>query len=163
MRFAVLALWALAWRWPFPRALPESWTIEILRGASAAAGRPSRHDLALAFVSTLGALALAVAWLEGDDRRGARLRRATAVSLPLLLPQLAFLFGVETLFASLRLDGSFLAVAWAHALFVFPYVLLALADPGARSIRATPALRAALGAAASRRLSASSCRSCRGR
>jgi putative thiamine transport system permease protein len=47
---------------------------------------------------------------------------------PLLLPQIAFLFGAETLFAALRLDGSLAAVAWAHARFVFPYVWLALAD-----------------------------------
>lgn len=33
------------------------------------------------------------------------------------------------MFAALGIEGSFAAVAWAHLMFVFPYVWLTLADP----------------------------------
>ncbi|MGD0642312.1 MAG: ABC transporter permease [Roseiarcus sp.] len=125
---AALALWSFAWRWPFPDALPESWSLEVWRRNGAELLRPLGDTLALAAVSSALALALALCWLEGDDRAG-RAPRSAAIYVPLLLPQLAFLFGAQTFFAALRLDGSFAAVAWAHALFVFPYVMLALSDP----------------------------------
>lgn len=123
-----LAVWSFAWRWPFPLALPESWSLEIWAREAPSLTAPFLDTVTLALASSLGALALAVAWLEAEDRLG---RRADmrAVFIPLLAPQLTFLFGVQTLFAYLRIDGSFAAVAWAHLLFVFPYVLLALADP----------------------------------
>ena len=123
-----LALWAFAWRWPFPAALPESWTLNLAWRHAAQLREPLVTTLALALVTAGASLALAVVWLEGEDRLGRR-ADVTLVVLPLLLPQIAFLFGTETLFATVRLDGSFAAVAWAHALFVFPYMLLALADP----------------------------------
>jgi putative thiamine transport system permease protein len=123
-----LALWSFAWRWPFPDALPESWTLEVWRRNGAELMRPLGDTLALAAVSSALALALALAWLESDDRAG-RAPRTSAIYIPLLLPQLAFLFGAQTFFARMQIDGTFAAVAWAHALFVFPYVMLALSDP----------------------------------
>jgi putative thiamine transport system permease protein len=39
------------------------------------------------------------------------------------------LFGVQLLLVWLGLDGTHLAVVWAHLLFVLPYVFLTLADP----------------------------------
>ncbi|TYK98148.1 ABC transporter permease subunit, partial [Streptococcus dysgalactiae] len=51
------------------------------------------------------------------------------IYLPLLLPQIAFMFGAQVFAVKLGIDGTLPAVAWAHFLFVFPYVLLALADP----------------------------------
>jgi len=49
--------------------------------------------------------------------------------MPLLVPQIAFLFGTQVLFTAMRLDGTLLAVVWSHLLFVLPYVFLSLADP----------------------------------
>jgi putative thiamine transport system permease protein len=49
--------------------------------------------------------------------------------LPLLIPQIAFLFGGQILLVMSDLDGAWIAVVWAHLLFVLPYVFLSLADP----------------------------------
>jgi putative thiamine transport system permease protein len=122
-----LGLWAFAWRWTFPHAFPEQWSLALILGRFQRLAEPLTTTIELALVSALGALALAIAWLENEDRRGRR-TEPVLIFTPLLLPQIAFLFGAETLFAALRLDGSLAAVAWAHALFVFPYVWLALAD-----------------------------------
>ena len=48
---------------------------------------------------------------------------------PLLVPQIAFLYGFQVALVQLALDGSWLAVAWSHFVFVLPYVFLSLADP----------------------------------
>jgi putative thiamine transport system permease protein len=48
---------------------------------------------------------------------------------PLLVPQIAFLFGTQVALLRLGLDGSWLALVWAHLLFVLPYLFLSLADP----------------------------------
>jgi putative thiamine transport system permease protein len=128
LALAALVVWSLAWRWPFPLALPESWSLQIWRDQAPQLAWPLLNTLGLAGVSTCLAMALTIAWLESDDRTG-RTSALTLVYLPLLAPQLAFLFGVEALFAWLRVDGGFVAVVWAHCLFVFPYVLLAMADP----------------------------------
>ena len=74
----------------------------------------------------------------------------TLVYLPLLVPQIGFLFGVQLLLVRVGLDGTWLAVVWAHLLFVLPYVFLTLADPyrslDPRYARSAPGARqAALG------------------
>ena len=45
------------------------------------------------------------------------------------MPQIGFLFGLNVLFLRIGLSGGYLAVIWAQALFVFPYVMIALSDP----------------------------------
>ena len=149
LTLVALAIWSLAWRWPFPMALPESWSLRIWREQAPLLAQPLLDTLRLAGVSSLLALGLAVAWLEADDRAG-RTSSLTAIYLPLLAPQIAFLFGVETLFAWMRIDGGFLSVAWAHGLFVFPYVLLAMADPWRALDRRYARAAAALGASKTR-------------
>lgn len=146
-----LALWAFAFRWSFPDLLPEALTLRgWLRGDWL---RPLGLTLALALATTGSALALAVAWLEGEDRGHLpRARWATALVLaPLLLPQIGFLSGLNSLFLRLGVTG-LPAVFWAQMLFVFPYVFLTLSDPwralDPRQIRAA----AALGAGPARRL-----------
>jgi putative thiamine transport system permease protein len=52
-----------------------------------------------------------------------------ALYIPLLVPQIAFLFGLQVLFSFAGLDGTFVAVLLVHLVFVFPYVLLSLSDP----------------------------------
>jgi putative thiamine transport system permease protein len=69
--------------------------------------------------------------LEYETRAGRTrtIRAIPTLYLPLLVPQIAFLFGLQILSSLLRLDGTFVAVALVHLVFVFPYVLLSLADP----------------------------------
>ncbi len=122
---AALAVWSFAWRWTFPNAWPETWTSDNWRRGAIALTTPLGDTLLLAAASASAALVVAVAWLESDDRRG-RPPPSRWIYLPLLLPQISFLFGAQSLLAWTRLDGSLTAVAWAHTLFVFPYTMLSL-------------------------------------
>lgn len=126
-----LLIWSLAWRWSWPAILPESWSLRAWStpgiGWAAALG----NTLILAAFTTALSLALAIAWLEGEDRarRGRAGWAEALIYLPLLVPQIGFLFGLNVLFLRLGLSGGYIAVIWAQALFVFPYMMIALSDP----------------------------------
>lgn len=149
----VLVLWSFAYRWSFPAPLPQ-WTWQSWASPQMGWGRAAGYSLGIGLVVTALAMALAVAWLEAEDRGGMR-RAAWAealIYLPLLLPQIAFLYGLNLLFLRLGITGGLAAVIWAQALFVFPYVMIALSDPwralDPRLIRTA----ASLGAGPNRRL-----------
>ncbi|WP_439137288.1 ABC transporter permease [Roseicyclus sp.] len=126
-----LLVWSLAWRWPWPGVWPESWSLRAwsIQGGGWAAALG--NTLILAMATTALSLTLAIAWLEGEDRarRGRAGWAEALIYLPLLVPQIGFLFGLNVLFLRLGLTGGYLAVIWAQALFVFPYVMIALSDP----------------------------------
>jgi putative thiamine transport system permease protein len=106
-------------------------TLATWMRAAASLAMPLRDTLALACVSSLAAIALALGSLECAARYGGTGagRALKALYVPLFVPQIAFLFGLEILFSYARLDGTFFAVAIVHLVFVFPYVLLSLSEP----------------------------------
>ncbi len=127
----VMLLWSVASSWRYPAALPDglslaTWATHAPRVAAAAV-----DTLTLALFSTVVALLLCIACLESESRRSsAPTQRALwLVYAPLLVPQIAFLYGFQVLLVTFGLDGRWIAVAWAHLVFVLPYVFLSLADP----------------------------------
>ncbi|WP_096785865.1 ABC transporter permease [Rhodobacter sp. CZR27] len=126
-----LALWSVAGLWSFPDALPSAFSLRTWAAAA--------PDLAGRTVLTLGiaaatagiALALALACLEAEARHGLRPSPAAmaALYLPLIVPQVAFLPGLQVAALGLGLDGSAVAVAAVHLVFVLPYVFLSLSAP----------------------------------
>ncbi len=151
---AGLAIWSVTWRWTFPDALPESWSLAAWSRHGPSAAGTAGTTILIAALSTLAALALAIAWLEGEDRaRRTRARWAELlIYVPLIVPQIAFLFGLNVAFLRAGLSGDFLPVVWAHALFVFPYVMIALSDPWRALDPRLISTAAALGAGPARRL-----------
>lgn len=129
-----LPLWSLAAAWRFPHALPDCCALESWQRALPELWLPFRDSLAIALAVTLLALTGAVAWLhlERDLSRRIRLNGRAIASLPLVVSDVAFLMGVQILLLGLGFGGGWLPTALSHTLFVFPYVLLALADPWAR-------------------------------
>lgn len=120
---AVLALWAGAASWRFLDALPQHWRVAAVLGRWTGLGDATVATLWIGGASTLLALLLAA----GGLRRG-RVPPAM-LYLPLLVPQVAFLFGFQVLLVRLRLDGGGVALVWTHLVFVLPYVALALDRP----------------------------------
>lgn len=126
-----IALWSLAGHWRFPDALPSTLTLTSWQAHLGHLGAASAVTLAIAVPVTLTALVLALASLEGETRKGIALRHRTLPLLyvPLIVPQIAFLFGFQILLLSLGIADTLLAVGLAHLVFVLPYVFLALSDP----------------------------------
>ena len=126
-----MALWSLASAWRFPAALPSGWTLANWQQALARLWWPASTTCLVGGLATATALLLTLACLENEQRSGARAgtKALWLLYLPLLVPQIAFLFGAQVLLLRLGLEGGYLAVAWSHVLFVLPYVFLSLADP----------------------------------
>ncbi len=128
---AGLALWSVAGLWPFPDALPQTITFRIWATAAPALTDTLLLTLAIATAATLAALALALACLEAEARFNLTPshRALTLLYLPLLVPQVAFLPGLQVLALASGIEGHAAAVAAAHLIFVLPYVFLSLAGP----------------------------------
>jgi putative thiamine transport system permease protein len=126
-----LAVWSLAGRWRFPDAWPEQLSLERWADQAVALTGPAWTTLVVGIAAAVIALVLVAGCLENESRRqrSAGPGALTLVYLPLLAPQIGFLFGVQVLLVWAELDGGWLALIWTHLLFVLPYVFLALADP----------------------------------
>ncbi|MFC7705925.1 ABC transporter permease [Plastorhodobacter daqingensis] len=126
---AGLALWSVAGLWRFPEPLPA--TLSASAWTQPGLWRAAGESALIAATSVAVALALVGACLEAEYRRGAPPphRALWLLWLPLLVPQAAFLPGMQILMLATGLDGGRGAVIFAHLVFVLPYVFLALAAP----------------------------------
>ena len=122
-----LALWSFAGLWQFPDALPETLSLKTWAKAAPDLAEQSATTLAIALAASLGALALALAALEAEARHGRAIGAVWLIYLPLIMPQVAFLPGLQVMALHLGAKGSAATVAAAHLIFVLPYVWLSLA------------------------------------
>ena len=92
-------------------------------------------------------MALTLLCLLNEDETGRRAgRRALALLyLPLIVPQVAFLFGLQLILILSGAVASLPALVFAHLVFVMPYVFLSLSDPWRAFDRRYEAVAAGLG------------------
>lgn len=128
---AGLALWSVAGYWSFPDAWPQGLTLRSWARHGPAALDAFAVTALIALAAALVALVLVIGCLEAEHRHGLRpgARALWLIYLPLLVPQIAFLPGLQTLLLTLGADIGRAPVMAAHLVFVLPYVFLALADP----------------------------------
>ena len=144
----VLSVWSFAGFWGFPDALPDAFTLKTwMRQADGVLSALGETAL-IAAVVTLIALTLTVGCLEAEyrHRRTLSQRGLWLLYLPLLIPQTAFLPGLQTLLLNAGADVGRGPVMLAHLVFVLPYVFLSLADPFRAWDARTGTVAAALGA-----------------
>ena len=127
----VLALWSVSGLWSFPNLWPDTMGWGQWQRHVPAAMDSLWRSCAIAVAATVVALVLALAWLEAEARFAMPMGAGVVwlLYLPLLVPQIAFLPGVQTLMLLAGVQGGVLAVTLAHILFVFPYVFLVLSAP----------------------------------
>jgi len=88
--------------------------------------------LLLGLASTIAGLVLTIGCLEYestllDPHAANRYKKyMSIVYLPLLLPQVAFFFGIQMMLTRFHLDASATGVVWSHLIFVLPYLFLTL-------------------------------------
>lgn len=144
----VLGVWSFAGYWGFPDALPDTLSLKNWSrhgaGTLAALGETSLIAGSVTFV----ALLLVVGSLEAEVRYGLSMssRAIWLLYLPLLVPQTAFLPGLQTLMLELGVAVGRVPVMMAHLVFVLPYVFLSLADPYRAWDKRMGIIAAALGA-----------------
>jgi putative thiamine transport system permease protein len=144
----IVGVWSSTHVWRYPSTIPSEWSL-------ATWGRYGVDALSIAGTTTIIAVAavvigliLVLACLENEQRRGLRVGSSVlwVLYVPLLIPQIAFLFGAQMLLVRLSLDATLIAVIWAHLLFVLPYVFLSLAEPYRALDKRYARISAALGA-----------------
>jgi putative thiamine transport system permease protein len=143
----VLAVWSVAGLWPFPDALPRSFTVGAWANTLPRLAEPMATTLIVAVIATFVAVALVMLCLLREDETGRHAGRPAMalVYLPLIVPQAAFLFGLQFLFLLVGLQASMTALILAHLVFVLPYVFLSLSDPWRAFDRRFEAISAGLG------------------
>ena len=146
-----LVMWSVAGFWRFPAVLPEQLVLLHFQSAFTQMGTPLFNTITIGIVSTVFAIVLTLLCLEAEQLSKKPLSKFTSliIYLPLLVPSIAFLFGLVWLQQLVNNQTAFFNVAFTHLLFVLPYVFLSLAssyrrlDPRfahvAASLGATPA------------------------
>lgn len=126
-----LLVWSFAGLWQFPDLMPRAFTLRSWDRHGAGMLDPFWETVLIGLASTVLGLFLVIACLEAEHRHGLRpgARALWLLYLPLIVPQVAFLGGLQTLAIGSGLDGGRIAVILAHLVFVLPYVFLSLADP----------------------------------
>ncbi|WP_296423048.1 ABC transporter permease subunit [Yoonia sp.] len=127
----VLAIWSFAGYWGFPDAFPDELTLRnwMRHGPGTLAALGETALIAVTVASA--ALLLTIGCLEAEYRYRLRFGGGAVwlLYLPLLIPQTAFLPGLQTMLLNLGADVGRVPVMLAHLVFVLPYVFLSLADP----------------------------------
>jgi putative thiamine transport system permease protein len=131
LSIAAILLWAFAESWPYPKVLPSDFTTSMWKDNAGLFSRPLWNALVIGLVSACSGLFLTVSLLERDVRSGAPGKRwiRTFLYVPLIVPQVAFLPGLQIALISLDFDSNLYAVIAAHVIFVLPYIYLSLSRP----------------------------------
>jgi putative thiamine transport system permease protein len=131
LAIAGLVIWSFADRWRFPDGLPSEWTLSTWHRHVRSMTWPAGTTILVGAASAAVALFLALGCLENEQRHGLHPshRGLWLLYLPILAPQISFLFGLQVLLIAAGLDASWAGLVWSHLLFVLPYVFLSLADP----------------------------------
>ncbi|MBF60251.1 ABC transporter permease subunit [Halomonas sp. FeN2] len=124
-----LGLFSLAGFWRFPEVLPQMLTLDHWQRSGSMLVTPLVNTALIGLISTALATALVLATLENEHRQHIQPKRALwLLYFPLLVPQIAFLFGLVVAAESLGIRPQLGLVIAGHLLFVLPYVYLSLAE-----------------------------------
>ncbi|WP_072778460.1 ABC transporter permease [Marivita hallyeonensis] len=126
-----LVVWSVAGLWQFPELWPDGFSTRTWMRHGPGLGSIVEETVITASVATAAALLLTLACLEAEERHGLKpsTRALWLLYVPLIVPQIAFLTGLQTLAIFAGVDGNRSAVIAVHVIFVLPYVFLSLADP----------------------------------
>lgn len=128
---AGLLVWSFAGFWSFPSILPDGFTMRSWDRHGANATSTLFETFLVAGAAVGIALALVLGCLQAEHLSGRRMtqRGMWLLYLPLLVPQTAFLPGLQALLLNIGADIGRGPVILAHLVFVLPYVFLSLGDP----------------------------------
>lgn len=125
-----LLLWSFSGYWPYPDVWPQSLTYLHWQNAFAPLSEPVTNSIMMALASSSIALVISLFALESAAIKG-KLSRThwleMLIYIPLLVPGVAFLFGLLWLQQAFLSEAVFMPVLLSHLIYVIPYVYLSLA------------------------------------
>ncbi|WP_282109522.1 ABC transporter permease [Shewanella algicola] len=125
-----MVLWSFAGFWAYPDLLPQTFVGQHWQSALQQMHTPLLDTLLIGGCATGLAIVLTLLTLESEQHTSKTTSRLTSVIiyLPLLIPSIAFLFGLVWVLEQVNSHHTFINVVLAHLLFVLPYVFLSLAS-----------------------------------
>ncbi len=124
----VTLIWSVAQRWRFPDLLPSKFSLRFWQQEWQSVLSTVNDSLIIALISASTALVLAL--VAHEYRKKHRLHIPNLViAVPMLVPQLSLLFGMQVSTLYLKTEAPVLWVIWSHVFFAFPYIYLALDGP----------------------------------
>jgi len=129
----LLAVWSVTKTWRFPEAAPDTFSffywsksLPLLADPVVVAATTGLISSAIAILLVLGCLENEM-FMSRSKIESLSRKSVLIIYLPLLIPQIAFLFGIQTVFTTFHLEGRWFSLVWIHLVFVLPYVFLTLA------------------------------------
>jgi putative thiamine transport system permease protein len=151
LALVTLLLRTVGHAWRFPRVVPQPVSLDAWRSVAPDLGASLTTTVILGLLTAFVTVIIVLMAAESlHDQPVLRRRIGFVLFIPLLLPQMAYLFGWEVLLVRCRLDGTRFAVAWSHTIFALPYVWAVLADARASLNSGYRATAYVLGAGAAR-------------
>ncbi|MCD4721204.1 MAG: hypothetical protein K8S13_15295 [Desulfobacula sp.] len=133
----ILVIWSLTWQWRFPDFLPAAWTLKLWAKGLVSSFDPVMTTLLTGMASAFIGLILTIGCLEHDvnSKKNQIGKNKTQnynkyihyfLYLPLLVPQITFMAGIQLLLVIMKMDGYWITLMGSHLLFVLPYMFIAL-------------------------------------
>lgn len=125
----VLCLQSFTQGWRFPDITPSVWSLSAWRYHTDLLVPALFRTGWLGMLSAFLSVVLALTWLEVNpfSRRFQPMVK-WILFVPLFIPQVSFMFGLNLGWNVMRIDGYWFTVLWAHVMFCLPYAWLVLAD-----------------------------------
>ncbi len=116
--------------WRFPDALPQAFSLRQWNRAGPGIMQALGVTFTVGFLATAISVVLVMASLENEVRRARPSGQAAMriLYLPLIVPQIAFLFGIVTGAEAIGFRPGLALVVAGHVIFVLPYVYLSLSE-----------------------------------
>jgi len=130
---AVILIWTVTARWPWPDLLPESLTLrtldELLFGSHALSEILLSSMLLAAAVAVLGTL-IALMTARATEIYNVRVKKAVtfAAFLPLLVPGTVFAMGIQTSLIRMHINDTLAGVVLVHLVAALPYCITIMMD-----------------------------------
>ncbi|WP_319567242.1 ABC transporter permease [Cohaesibacter marisflavi] len=125
-----LVLWSFAGFWRFPDAVPVSLSLNTWMRQGPMLMEPLYNAVLIGGLATVVGIVMTLATLEAQSRMGKRSGRSAMVILylPLIVPQVAFLFGLQLILLTVNASYALWALVFGHLIFTLPYIFLSLSD-----------------------------------
>ncbi|WP_025552370.1 ABC transporter permease, partial [Vibrio parahaemolyticus] len=124
----LMVVWSFAQRWRFPDLLPSRYSLRFWEYEWHSILGTLEQSMLIAVISATVALALALIAHEYRLRYRWQVP-GYIIAIPMLIPQLSVLFGMQVLTLYLNSNAYFFWVCWAHVFFAFPFIYLSLDGP----------------------------------
>lgn len=126
--FPIMWVWSIAQRWRFPNLTPTQFSLRFWIEEWPNIVPTIADSLFIALISA--SIALVLALIGHEYRLKYRWHiPPLLIAIPMLVPQLSLLFGIQVAALYFSHDSYYIWVIWSHIFFSFPYIFLALDGP----------------------------------